>query len=411
MLFRSRYNTDGALDTRFDGDGVFTGYIDNGTSAFNALALAPNGDLIAGGKNFSGVSQDFAVMRFGALAGTLQASAGSAFSYTVPADAFYAPDGSPLTLSASLAGGGALPSWLVFNPATRTFSGTPGAGDFATLPIQVTATDAAGATSASLQLDVTSTMIQSLLAVGEPRWNADATRGTGVAVTYSFMTAAPAYAQPDEKSTFEAFNQAQKNATSEVLGRYASIINVTFSEVSDAGDGGLLRFGRNTQGPATSGYASYPRSSPEGGDVWIDKTDSTNDAPVAGDFGYETLVHEVGHALGLPPEILASLAPKSVTAPVAMGIAERLHGIPALAAVAVLLTGLTGALSGRYLFDWLGVRAPEWRGFALGTAAHGIGAARAMQVHPDAGAYAGLALGLQALLAALLLPLLAGWFS
>ena len=114
---------------------------------------------------------------------------------------------------------------------------------------------------------------------------------------------------------------------------------------------------------------------------------------------------------GLPPEILASLAPKSVTAPVAMGIAERLHGIPALAAVAVLLTGLTGALSGRYLFDWLGVRAPEWRGFALGTAAHGIGAARAMQVHPDAGAYAGLALGLQALLAALLLPLLAGWFS
>ena len=103
-----RYNTDGTLDTRFDGDGVFTGYIDNGTSAFNALALAPNGDLIAGGKNFSGVSQDFAVMRFGALAGTLQASAGSAFSYTVPTDAFYAPDGSPLTLSASLAGGGAL---------------------------------------------------------------------------------------------------------------------------------------------------------------------------------------------------------------------------------------------------------------------------------------------------------------
>jgi predicted murein hydrolase (TIGR00659 family) len=119
----------------------------------------------------------------------------------------------------------------------------------------------------------------------------------------------------------------------------------------------------------------------------------------------------IGQALGLPPEILASLAPKSVTAPVAMGIAERLHGIPALAAVAVLLTGLTGALSGRYLFDRLGVRAPEWRGFALGTAAHGIGAARALQVHPDAGAYAGLALGLQALLAALLLPLLAGWFS
>ena len=67
----------------------------------------------------------------------------------------------------------------------------------------------------------------------------------------------------------------------------------------------------------------------------------------------------IGQALGLPREVLASLVPKSVTAPVAMGIAERLGGIPALAAVGALLTGLTGALSGRYLFDALGVRVPE----------------------------------------------------
>ena len=57
------------------------------------------------------------------------------------------------------------------------------------------------------------------------------------------------------------------------------------------------------------------------------------------------------------------------------------------------------------------VRQPGVRGFALGTASHGIGAARAMQVHPDAGAYAGLALGLQAVLAALLIPLLASWLA
>lgn len=113
----------------------------------------------------------------------------------------------------------------------------------------------------------------------------------------------------------------------------------------------------------------------------------------------------LGWALGLPLEVLASLAPKSVTAPVAMGIAERLGGIPALAAVGALLTGLTGALSAKLLFDLLGVREPEVRGFALGTASHGIGAARAMQVHPDAGAYAGLALGVQVVLASLLMPL------
>ena len=113
----------------------------------------------------------------------------------------------------------------------------------------------------------------------------------------------------------------------------------------------------------------------------------------------------LGWALGLPADVLASLAPKSVTAPVAMGIAAQLGGIPALAAVFAVLTGLVGAVSAKYLLDALHIQRPEIRGFALGTASHGVGAARAMQVHPDAGAYAALALGLQVLLAALLMPL------
>ncbi len=112
----------------------------------------------------------------------------------------------------------------------------------------------------------------------------------------------------------------------------------------------------------------------------------------------------VGWALGLPAPVLASLAPKSVTAPVAMGIAQQLGGVPALAAVFAVLTGLVGAVLAKPLFDVMRVRAPEVRGFAIGTASHGIGAARAMQVHPAAGAYAALALGLQVLLAALLMP-------
>jgi putative effector of murein hydrolase len=113
----------------------------------------------------------------------------------------------------------------------------------------------------------------------------------------------------------------------------------------------------------------------------------------------------IGWALGLPESVLRSLAPKSVTAPVAMGIAEQLGGIPALAAVFAVITGLVGAVSAKYLFDALRIRPPSVRGFALGTASHGIGAARAMQVHADAGAYAGLALGLQVVLASVLMPL------
>ena len=118
----------------------------------------------------------------------------------------------------------------------------------------------------------------------------------------------------------------------------------------------------------------------------------------------------IGWSLGLPDELLRSLAPKSVTAPVAMGIAEQLGGIPALAAVFAVLTGLVGAISGKYLFDAIGGLSMPARGFALGTASHGIGAARALQVDADAGAYAGLALGVQVVLAALLMPLLARVF-
>jgi putative effector of murein hydrolase len=116
-------------------------------------------------------------------------------------------------------------------------------------------------------------------------------------------------------------------------------------------------------------------------------------------------------AFGMPAEVVRSLASKSVTAPVAMGIAERIGGVPALAAVFAVVTGLVGALSGKYIFNALGVGSWPARGFALGTTSHGIGAARALQVHPDAGAYAGIALGVQVLLASLLIPLLSRWFG
>jgi predicted murein hydrolase (TIGR00659 family) len=118
----------------------------------------------------------------------------------------------------------------------------------------------------------------------------------------------------------------------------------------------------------------------------------------------------LGTAFGLPMDVVLSLVPKSVTAPVAMGIADKIGGIPALAAVFAVITGLIGAIAGKYLFDALRIPtdAEGWaaRGFALGTASHGIGAARALQVNAYAGAYAGLALGLQVVLASLLIPLI-----
>ena len=113
--------------------------------------------------------------------------------------------------------------------------------------------------------------------------------------------------------------------------------------------------------------------------------------------------------LGASPATLASFAPKSVTMPVAMGIAEKIGGLPSLTAVLVMGTGVFGALVGRYLFDALRIQEPAVRGFALGTIAHGIGTARAFQESEEAGAFAGLAMGLSALFNAVVLPSLALW--
>ncbi|EEB84805.1 LrgB family protein [Roseobacter sp. GAI101] len=106
--------------------------------------------------------------------------------------------------------------------------------------------------------------------------------------------------------------------------------------------------------------------------------------------------------------ILASLAPKSVTAPVAMAIAEELGGLPSLTAVLVIATGIFGAMFGPGILNLVGVKDWRARGLAMGTASHGIGTARALQVNETAGAFSGLAMGLNALATALLLPIIWG---
>jgi predicted murein hydrolase (TIGR00659 family) len=114
----------------------------------------------------------------------------------------------------------------------------------------------------------------------------------------------------------------------------------------------------------------------------------------------------LGWALGASRETLLSLAPKSVTAPVAMGITEQLGGLPSLTAVLVILTGILGAVIGPMVLNLLRIRDWRARGLALGTASHGIGTARALQVNELAGAFSGLAMGLNALATAILLPVL-----
>jgi predicted murein hydrolase (TIGR00659 family) len=114
----------------------------------------------------------------------------------------------------------------------------------------------------------------------------------------------------------------------------------------------------------------------------------------------------IAWALGAPGEILGSLAPKSVTAPIAMALTESIGGIPALAAVLVVLTGILGSVIVTPLMNALKVTDYAARGFAVGVASHGIGTARAFQVSEEAGTFAGIAMGLNGALTALVFLLL-----
>lgn len=112
----------------------------------------------------------------------------------------------------------------------------------------------------------------------------------------------------------------------------------------------------------------------------------------------------IGKALGASDATLLSLAPKSVTTPIAMGVAERLGGLPSLTAVLVILTGILGAVGAQGLYALMKCRDPAVQGFALGVASHGIGTARAFQLGEQTGAFSALAMGLNGLLTAALLP-------
>lgn len=134
-------------------------------------------------------------------------------------------------------------------------------------------------------------------------------------------------------------------------------------------------------------------------------------ALLVGSFTAAASAVVIGKLFGASSATLKSLAPKSVTTPIAMGIAEKLGGLPSLTAVLVVTTGIVGAVFGAAILNLLRVKDEAVRGFALGVAAHGIGTARAFQVSETMGAFSALAMGLNGVLTAVLLPILARWIG
>ena len=119
----------------------------------------------------------------------------------------------------------------------------------------------------------------------------------------------------------------------------------------------------------------------------------------------------IGHLLGVKQALIASLAPKSVTTPIAMELAGNNGGVPGLTAVIVVCAGILGSIIGPPIMKLMGIKSPVAKGLAMGASSHGIGTAAAIQMGAIEGALSGLAIGIMGLITSLLLPLFSRWFG
>jgi predicted murein hydrolase (TIGR00659 family) len=134
-------------------------------------------------------------------------------------------------------------------------------------------------------------------------------------------------------------------------------------------------------------------------------------ALAAGSIASVASVWYIAQALGAQRQTLLSLMPKSVTTPIAMGISEKIGGLPSFTAVLVILTGVTGAIIAPSLLRASGIRDDAIQGFAIGMCAHGIGTARAFQLSETAGAFSALAMGLNGVVTSIVVPIAVNWLG
>ncbi|MBY6266494.1 protease (plasmid) [Azospirillum sp. 412522] len=155
---------------------------------------------------------------------------------------------------------------------------------------------------APLQGAALSATISALLAPGTPRWGSGGI-GSGATVTYSFMEQAPSYASNSDSSGFAPLSGTQRDAVRQAFAAWSAVANIFFVETSNSansGQGGSIRIGTNRQA-SSAAYAYYPTGSlyDGGGDIYLSNSSAANSSPTPGSYGYLTILHEIGHAIGL----------------------------------------------------------------------------------------------------------------
>lgn len=142
-------------------------------------------------------------------------------------------------------------------------------------------------------------IVNALTGDASDRWNYGQPYGTPATITYSFCEALPDYYYGSVRG-FQSFNNTMKVAARQALACWAAAANITFLEVSDSGSGGQIRFGAGQFSLYEQAHAYLPDTMREvGGDVWLNTLAPGNNSPTPGTAAYETLIHEIGHALGL----------------------------------------------------------------------------------------------------------------
>lgn len=140
--------------------------------------------------------------------------------------------------------------------------------------------------------------ISALIPPSAPRWARSLDGNT--TVTYSFMEEVPGYYGANEpfQNNFTPLNQVQIEAARNALQLWSDLTGIQFVEVADEGSGGQIRFGTANFSPAAAAGAYYPNAD-RGGDIWLNNLVDTNLTQTNGSYGFMTMLHEVGHALGL----------------------------------------------------------------------------------------------------------------
>lgn len=134
-------------------------------------------------------------------------------------------------------------------------------------------------------------------------------------------------------------------------------------------------------------------------------------AELAGCIAGIVSVVVVAELFGASRDVIVSLAPKSVTTPIAMEVAQTMNGIPALTAAVVVCTGIFGGMAGFRLMRITKVKSPIAQGLSIGTAAHAVGTSSAMDVGYRYGAFSSLGLTLNGLFTALLSPFILSYLG